>query len=86
MRDDIILGTRVPAVKLGFLRNSEVASITTDELFASRKTAVLGTHGAFTPPTWSLRRRGRGDDGDSVDADESTEVSALWSPGETLLS
>jgi peroxiredoxin len=49
MRDDIILGARVPAVRLGYLLDGEVATFTTDELFASKKVVVLGIPGAFTP-------------------------------------
>jgi peroxiredoxin len=49
MRDSIILGARVPSVKLGYLVDGEIAAISTGELFAGGKTVVLGIPGAFTP-------------------------------------
>jgi len=49
MHESIILGARVPNVKLGYLVQGEVTAISTDELFAGGKTVVLGIPGAFTP-------------------------------------
>ena len=49
MYDEIIVGSRVPSVKLGCLQGGEITAITTDELFADKKSIVLGIPGAFTP-------------------------------------
>ena len=45
----IVNGSRAPAVALGYLSKGVVSSITTDVLFASKRSVVLGVPGAFTP-------------------------------------
>lgn len=49
MTTDIVLGSRVPSVKLGYLSDGAVAALSTDALFAGVKSVVIGIPGAFTP-------------------------------------
>lgn len=49
MNADIILGSRVPSVNLGYLADGGVAALSTDALFAGVKSVVIGIPGAFTP-------------------------------------
>lgn len=49
MPHSILLGARVPDVKLASLRGGEIVPIAAPDLFAGAKSVVLGVPGAFTP-------------------------------------
>ena len=44
-----IIGSRVPAVPLGYVHSGAVEAISTDKLFANSSAVVIGIPGAFTP-------------------------------------
>lgn len=45
----VMLGARIPNVRLGHLRDGEIQSIAARTLFERRRSIVLGVPGAFTP-------------------------------------
>jgi peroxiredoxin len=45
----ILVGSRVPSVTFGYLKDGEVRSIGANEVFAYHRTIVIGVPGAFTP-------------------------------------
>ena len=49
MSTEIVVGSRVPHVKLGYLSNGDVATVNACDLFAGARSVVLGIPGAFTP-------------------------------------
>jgi peroxiredoxin len=49
MHKYVMLGTRIPNVKLGRLRGGEVQVVTARNIFERRRSIVLGVPGAFTP-------------------------------------
>ena len=49
MQQTNLSGTRVPEIRLGFLEDGEVRSVSTADIFAHGLTVVLGIPGAFTP-------------------------------------
>ena len=46
---DIILGSLLPNVALGYLQDDEVRTVMAVDLFAQGKSVILGVPGAFTP-------------------------------------
>lgn len=49
MLETIVNGARVPAVNLGYLDHGVVASTNAQDIFAGKRSVVLGVPGAFTP-------------------------------------
>jgi 2-Cys peroxiredoxin 5 len=49
MATDIVVGSRIPEVKLGYLKGGEVHDINAREVFQRHRAVVVGVPGAFIP-------------------------------------
>jgi len=49
MIDPIRPGVRLPEIRLAYLKGDELATVTTNALFAGQRALVVGIPGAFTP-------------------------------------